>query len=371
MVNTLRERLQVVGQLQHRLLLPIDVADDLHLGEHREALVEPEVLPSLVRDQVPAPRVRDLVGDYMHLGAVLGQQRGGDEGQARVLHASIGEAGRQNEKIVDAPPVGPAQRLASSDELLGVGKLPCALLDHLLLAPDATPRAHAAAREPTADDGHQVRRDRQRLVEAVRRPCLAAALRRLPLGLRARVGAGRLHGGHQRRELRGAPHHGLVARLALTRILARHHGPRVDRLALREHVREALARGLRWRQPLQRRAPALAALAGRGRLVADPHHDLTARRPRWQLNSQGEAQGGVPPAFVPPPARPVQRGAVHLHIRDLEVRRSVEHELPSLALGRRGVVAEAAQVDVAQEALADEVHEEVQVEVLHPGSART
>lgn len=45
-------------------------SSDLPLEEHREALVEPEVLEVLVGDQVASPAVHDLVDYYVRLTPV-------------------------------------------------------------------------------------------------------------------------------------------------------------------------------------------------------------------------------------------------------------------------------------------------------------
>lgn len=49
-------------------------------------LVQPEVLPGVVRHQVARPRVRNLVRDHVRQGTVPRQERGRREGQAGVLH---------------------------------------------------------------------------------------------------------------------------------------------------------------------------------------------------------------------------------------------------------------------------------------------
>lgn len=67
------------------------------------AFVEPEVLPGGAGHQVAGPAVRDLVADDAVQGAVARQQRGRDEGQARVLHAAVREAGRKHQQVIHTP----------------------------------------------------------------------------------------------------------------------------------------------------------------------------------------------------------------------------------------------------------------------------
>mmetsp|Transcript_7558 Transcript_7558/g.27608 ORF Transcript_7558/g.27608 Transcript_7558/m.27608 type:complete len:209 (+) Transcript_7558:468-1094(+) len=50
--------------------LAVQLVHDLPLHEHREPLVQPEVLPRAVRDEVAAPAVRDLVRDDVRLASI-------------------------------------------------------------------------------------------------------------------------------------------------------------------------------------------------------------------------------------------------------------------------------------------------------------
>lgn len=59
-------------------LLPLD----LSLQPHRPALVQPEMLPCLVRNHIAGPGVRDLVRDHVRQRPVAGEQGGRHEGQA-------------------------------------------------------------------------------------------------------------------------------------------------------------------------------------------------------------------------------------------------------------------------------------------------
>lgn len=54
--------------------LAVKDAQDLALDEHREALVEPEVLPAATRDEVARPAVGDLMDDNVNGGPVTSLQ---------------------------------------------------------------------------------------------------------------------------------------------------------------------------------------------------------------------------------------------------------------------------------------------------------
>ena len=66
------------------------------LAETREALVEPEVLPTRVRAEVAHPAVDDLVRDDVERGAVPREQRWRHESEAGVLHPTVRERWRQH-----------------------------------------------------------------------------------------------------------------------------------------------------------------------------------------------------------------------------------------------------------------------------------
>lgn len=78
----------------------IDLSGNPPLGVHGEALVQPELAPGGVGDQVAKPAVGDLVDDDVHQGAIPGQQAGRDEGDAGVLHPTEGEGGRHEQHVV-------------------------------------------------------------------------------------------------------------------------------------------------------------------------------------------------------------------------------------------------------------------------------
>ena len=57
---------------------------DAPLEVGRPALVEPEVLPAGVGDEVAGPGVREFVGDDVDVSAVVGDEGGCGEGVAKV-----------------------------------------------------------------------------------------------------------------------------------------------------------------------------------------------------------------------------------------------------------------------------------------------
>lgn len=116
---------------------------DLQLVEHRQPLVQPEVLPRVVGDEITAPRVGHLVSDYGYLASVAREQCWGDEGEARVLHPAVGEGGREDKEVVHAPLIRAADALPCRDEFLGVCELPRRFVQRLSLAPDMGARPDA------------------------------------------------------------------------------------------------------------------------------------------------------------------------------------------------------------------------------------
>ena len=67
--------------------------------------------------------MRDLVRDDVGERLVPGEEGGRGEGEARVLHAAVGEAGREDEDVVDAPDVGAAKVLGGLQHGLRVLEL--------------------------------------------------------------------------------------------------------------------------------------------------------------------------------------------------------------------------------------------------------
>mmetsp|Transcript_110301 Transcript_110301/g.343880 ORF Transcript_110301/g.343880 Transcript_110301/m.343880 type:complete len:372 (-) Transcript_110301:49-1164(-) len=354
--------------MQRSMLLAEDVPQNADLREDGEALVEPKVLPSFICHEVAAPRVCRFVRHDVDLRAVLCQQGRGYKGEAWVLHATIGEAGRQYQQVVDPPLVGPAQLLRGSHELLRVLKLPSAIVHHLLLTPNGRTRAHPPPLQSPTNNGHQVRGNGHLLLEAVPHPVLTAPRGGLPIGLRRGLGARDLDRGHQHVQLGGAAHRGRVGHLALACVLAREHGAGEDGLALREDVGETLACSLRWREPLQRQASALPVRPWRGCLKAHADNNHLGLRPGGQRGAERLSQGLVLGGVVAAPLRRRQGGPVHVQLFDLQVGGRVQHQLPSLAL-RRCRVAPAMEVHGAEQPLPYEVHGEVEVCMEDPHAA--
>jgi hypothetical protein len=83
-----------------------------------------------------------------------GQQGGSGEGEAWVLHASVGEGRGQAQHVVASPRVGAGQRLGSSQEVLGLGELECSGLDYRWLGPHLAAVADFSTLEFTGSKGN-------------------------------------------------------------------------------------------------------------------------------------------------------------------------------------------------------------------------
>jgi len=81
-----------------------ETLQDSRFEEHSEALVEPEMLPFSVRDEVAGPGVSDLVKHDSAERFVANYDIGSNVDQVRVLHATIGEIGGKH-KDIKAPPL--------------------------------------------------------------------------------------------------------------------------------------------------------------------------------------------------------------------------------------------------------------------------
>ncbi len=182
--------------------------------------------------------MRQLVGDQRDQRLVADDHGGGDEAQARVLHAAVRERGRQDQQVVAAPLVRAVQLLGDLDHLLGVGELLHRGLDHARLGPDAGALADRLKHEVAGGDRQQVGRDRLRHLEAV----VAVALR-LWIVVRA----------HQHHHVIRAGDVRGVGEAHLRGVLQRHPGAGVDLLRLAEHEGLLAAIGHRRSQPLQAR----------------------------------------------------------------------------------------------------------------------
>ena len=146
---------------------PVHALDDAPLQVHRESFVQPEVPPGRVRDQVARPGVRQLVRDERHQALVSREDRGGREGEPRILHPAEREARRQDEDVVPLPPVLPVQLLRRAQHRLEVRELARGAGDDVRLRPDARARRNRGEREVADRQGDQVRRDRLRHLEGV------------------------------------------------------------------------------------------------------------------------------------------------------------------------------------------------------------
>mmetsp|Transcript_13848 Transcript_13848/g.46180 ORF Transcript_13848/g.46180 Transcript_13848/m.46180 type:complete len:540 (+) Transcript_13848:2290-3909(+) len=233
-VNELLEALFVVPG--------VDGCLDVALEPARPALVEPKVRPGGVCDEVAGPRVRDLVRHDAGERLVAGEERRRHERQARVLHAAVGERRRQADEVVAAPGVGQTRDgLGRAQKVLRLRKLQRRRVYHRPLRPDAASARNVARVEVGADDCDEVRR-RADVLAPVRLghgPGLASVA----------------EAGHKRRGPLGRGDGGGPGELGAGRVLARQQRPRVDGLALGEHVRKFLVRRLLRREPLRRRAP--------------------------------------------------------------------------------------------------------------------
>ena len=293
-----------------------EAADDLALEEDGEALVEPEVLPGPVGDEVARPAVRDLVRHHVDQGAVPREERRGHEGQARVLHAPVREGGRQHQEVVAPPHVLPGHLLGGAQELLGALELVPGALHHGRLGPHAAPVADVEAAQLPDGHGDQVGRHRHPLLEVERRRPRVGRRQGAARGGLPGLGRARGDGAHEGPERLRAAQGRAVRGLDGGRVLAGEHAPGVDRLALAEHERVGLPRRLPRAQELQGRR-------GRGRPVPDLHLELVAGRgalgeAHAQLLPQGprlEAQGEVGLLPVDPRVGDVEVAGVEIQGR--------------------------------------------------------
>lgn len=83
----------------------MDFGADFPLNEHCKALVDPQILPVSLGDQVARPGVGDLVRSHEHLRPVFLHDWGRHEGQMRVFHSTDWEAGRLHQHCVCSPEV--------------------------------------------------------------------------------------------------------------------------------------------------------------------------------------------------------------------------------------------------------------------------
>ena len=87
-------------------VVPMDGGLDASLEVGGPPLIEPEVLPAGVADEIPRPGVRQLVRDHVDVLAVVGNYRWSGEGENGVFHTAVREGRGQNEDIVLLPGIG-------------------------------------------------------------------------------------------------------------------------------------------------------------------------------------------------------------------------------------------------------------------------
>lgn len=104
-LDVVHEVLPADDRLQLHLLFAAQLADDVALDVDGPALIQPEVLPGVVRDEVAAVAVRELVGDDGDVLAVARDDGGAVEVEDGVLHAAQVERARQNDEVVEGPGV--------------------------------------------------------------------------------------------------------------------------------------------------------------------------------------------------------------------------------------------------------------------------
>jgi hypothetical protein len=79
-----------------------------------------------------------------------------EKGQAGIFHAAVGKTRREHQHIVDAPNIGPSQRLGLFQEALSLGKLVSSGFQDRRLGPDTAPGAKLPARKVSDTNGNQV-----------------------------------------------------------------------------------------------------------------------------------------------------------------------------------------------------------------------
>ena len=96
-----------------------------------------------------------LVGDEVDERPIARQDRRGEEGQARVLHAAVGEGGRHDDHVVALPVVRAEELLAFGQHLLRLGELPGGVVGQVRLGVDGGPRSEIAAGDVADGQGEQ------------------------------------------------------------------------------------------------------------------------------------------------------------------------------------------------------------------------
>lgn len=196
--------------------------------------VEPEMGPVGARGEVTGPGMAEFVQQDVGQASIAANERRGQGGQIGVLHASVGERGRKNDRVVAGPRVRRDDLFCVFKEAFCVGlKLPLDSIGVGWLGPDTGTLAELAELEITTDNGDEVRGNADGLLKVV-----GAGL----------VGLGVvLEGGHEDGD--GRVDGGSVGDLVRRRVDARHEGAAVNGLALRVEERVGLAGGLLLGEP--------------------------------------------------------------------------------------------------------------------------
>ena len=215
--------------------------------------------------------MRQLVGHERHEALVACEDRGGREGEAGVLHAAEGKAGRQHENVVALPLIRPVELLDRLHHVFGIFKFAGGALHHRGLGVDTGALAHRLEHQVSDRQRNQVRRDRLRHLEVVGAGCGR-------LG-----GAPGFHlGAHHGKQVLRRADGGRVRDTNARGVLQRYPASRVNSLGLRVEERMLAARGVRRFEPLQARCVGL-------RGVEDPH----SRGVSAERNGQRRSQDGI------------------------------------------------------------------------------
>ena len=100
-------------------------------------------------------------------GFVADDDRGRDEAQPRIFHATERETGRQDQHVVTTPLVWTVQFLGHLDHLLGIGELGGGGIGHARFGPNAGASRNRLEHHITDRDGKQIGRNFLRHAESV------------------------------------------------------------------------------------------------------------------------------------------------------------------------------------------------------------
>ena len=227
----------------HRPVMAVDRLHDPVLEIGGETLVQPEVVPGGVGDQIAGPGVGQFVRHQRDQRLVAGDDGRGGEGQFGVFHPAEREGRRQEQQVIPAPAIGAVQFLGRVHHFGRRLKLGGGGAQAAGLGPDPGPLVEGREGDVADADGDQIGRDRIVHPEAP--------------GLHS-IGGGLALG----RQLVGAHDHGQVGRggdagrIGLAdagAALGRNPGAGQDGLALAEQIGLLAARRLGRAQPLQGR----------------------------------------------------------------------------------------------------------------------